>query len=61
MTFWAMREPESNLVSVQLTSGPVTMKVTEPAHHLRHFWGQLGQVLDDAEKNPGEPAPADQR
>lgn len=51
MTFWANRDEHvKHNVNVHVTSGPVTIKVTEHYAHLRSFWHQLGTVLDDAEK-----------
>jgi hypothetical protein len=54
MTFIAQisdNEPADRPVEVDvlITHGPITIKVTEDPGHLRHFWGQLGQVLEQAE------------
>lgn len=52
MTLFAAREGEH--VKVQVTYGPIVFSVTEDPGHVRHFWGQLGRILDEAEKPPGE-------
>jgi hypothetical protein len=49
VTFWAQRAEGSQQVDVNVTSGPVSVKVTEHYMHLRHFWGELGKILDAAE------------
>ena len=57
MTFSAQQSPHNRKhIDVQVCSGPVVVKVTEDAGHLRHFWGELGRVLNEAEK-PAEAAP----
>lgn len=33
--------------------------ITEHHQHVRHFWGQLGALLDEAEKAAREPAEPD--
>lgn len=53
MTFWASREDNSDHVNVQVTSSNVTVKIQEHYMHLRHFWGELGKLLDEAEKRHG--------
>jgi len=52
MTLWATRDARQ--VKVSCTYGPVEFAVTEDAQHLRHFWGQLGRLLDEAEKPAAE-------
>jgi len=49
MTLIAGRAGQSANVEVQYTGGPVTIRVVEQAAHLRHFWHELGEVLDQIE------------
>jgi hypothetical protein len=51
VTLWA--KAENGQVKVTATSGPVSITITEHPAHVRHFWGQLGQVLEDLDSHPG--------
>lgn len=48
MTLFASRS-DTGTVRVQCTYGPVEFAVTEDPGHLRHFWWQLGRLLNEAE------------
>lgn len=50
MTLHATRSEDGREVTVHGTSGGLTVQVKEHPTHVRHFWGQLGNVLDDAER-----------
>jgi hypothetical protein len=51
MTFTAQQSVSNNrIVDVRVTYGPITINVAEDIGHLRSFWGDLGRVLDSAEK-----------
>ena len=51
MTFTAQKsERDLRTVDVRVTYGPITINVAEDIGHLRSFWGDLGRVLDAAEK-----------
>lgn len=50
MTFWARKLEDSGGVEVNVTHGPVRVAVVEDPGHLRHFWGELGRLLDEAER-----------
>lgn len=56
MTFYAAKARTSNAysgvphVDVHVTYGPVSVKVTEDAGHLRSFHGELGRLLDQIEQ-----------
>ena len=41
-------------ITVGATYGPVTFKITENAGHLRSFWHQLGELLNQVEHPPVE-------
>lgn len=49
MTLWAARDGK-NRIKVSCTYGPVTFDVTEDPSHVRHFWGQLGKILEESEQ-----------
>lgn len=49
MTLFAILNEDTKTVTVQCTYGPVTFAVTEDPGHLRHFWSQLGRMLNGAE------------
>jgi hypothetical protein len=50
MTFWAQRGGQVNTVDVHVTSGPVSVIVTEEARNLRNFHTELGKLLDVVEQ-----------
>ena len=51
MTMIARRaEHNKRAVIVQTTAGPVTVTCEEDASYLRHFWGELGNVLEQVEQ-----------
>jgi hypothetical protein len=52
MTLWAYREGQN--IRVSANSGAIEVKVTEDPMYLRHFWGELGKLLEEAEKTSGE-------
>lgn len=57
MTFTATHHGDGRHIDVQVTSGPVTVVVTEQFGHLRGFWHDLGKLLDEAEqRNQPEPS-----
>jgi hypothetical protein len=49
MTLWAKRTPHGDRIEIAVTSGPVSFSVIEDPGHVRHFWGQLGVLLEQAE------------
>lgn len=49
MTIWCKRTEIGDQVEVHVTYGPVAFKVTEPSRDIRHFWGQLGALLEETE------------
>lgn len=50
MTVFAKQnERDPKQVDLQVTSGPVSVTVTEYAQHLRSVWGQLGHLIAEAE------------
>jgi hypothetical protein len=53
MTLWAYRDGQQ--IKVSANSGGIEVKVTEAPEHLRHFWGELGKLLEEAAQ-PAEPA-----
>lgn len=61
MTLWVSRDGQTVMIhgnlglDVKVANGRVQeFVVTEEATHLRHFWGQLGHVLDEAENTNKE-------
>lgn len=68
MTFHVTNNDLSpELVTVGYTNGPTEIRMTENYQHLRSFWSQLGDALDEAEHRVGtkltakveeKPAPA---
>lgn len=42
-------------IVVRTTYGPITNEVTEEVGYLRHFWGELGRLLDELEQPPTTP------
>lgn len=50
MTFWAGKTKDGKRADVHVTSGPISISVEEDPGHLRHFWGELGRLLDELEK-----------
>lgn len=49
MTLWAKRAPSGDRIEIAVTYGPVSFSVIEDPGHVRHFWGQLGALLEQAE------------
>lgn len=50
MTMYANRvDPRSPNIKVGMTYGPISGTVEEHFSHLRHFWGELGRLLDEME------------
>lgn len=49
MTFWAKKLEDSGGIEVNVTHGPVRVAVIEDPGHLRHFWGELGRLLEETE------------
>ena len=52
MTFWATPSEETGYagqsrIDVNVTYGPITIKVTEDPGHLRNFHRELGKILDE--------------
>ena len=45
MTLFAAKDGDK--VKVQCTYGPTTFAVLEDFSSLRHFWAQLGRLLDE--------------
>ena len=58
MTFWAQRAAKN--IDVRVTYGPIAITVTEDPGHLRSFWGELGRLLDETEKEAAANATAPQ-
>ncbi len=54
MTFLARKAEHGSNVEVHITSGNVSVKVDEYAPHLRYFWHQLGELLNEIEKPQAE-------
>lgn len=59
MTFWATKSTLTGYagtpqVDVQVTYGPVSVKVTEDPGHLRSFHRELGKLLDGIEQDKAE-------
>ena len=57
MTLWVNRDGETVTIhgnvnlNVKVENSRVSeFSVSEHYQHLRHFWGQLGSALDEAEK-----------
>ena len=51
MTMSAQKVHENSPnIKVSITYGPVTATVEEDYRHLRYFWGELGNLLDQMEK-----------
>ena len=57
MTLWVSRDGQTVAIhgninlDVKIKNSRVDEYIiTEEAPHLRHFWGQLGHALDEAEK-----------
>lgn len=49
MTFWATRsQGDPQNIDVQVTHGPVTIKVTENYLHLKNFADELGKLVSQA-------------
>lgn len=53
MTFWAGQSDNGKAVDVNVTYGPIAIKVQEDPGHLRSFWGELGRLLDKVEEEAG--------
>ncbi len=39
-------------IAVEATAGPLHVTIDETPGHLRHFWSQLGRLLDEVEHQP---------
>lgn len=48
MTLHATRRDDGH-ITIGLTYGPIRAEITEHPGHVRGFWSQLGDVLDEAE------------
>jgi hypothetical protein len=49
MTLWAKRTGSGDRIEIAVTHGPVSFSVIEDPGAVRHFWGQLGALLEQAE------------
>jgi hypothetical protein len=61
MTLWAERSGQAVAIhgniglAVQISNSSVTgYTISGDAAHVRHFWGQLGKLLDEAENEQRE-------
>lgn len=64
MTIWAGRPEgcQKDHVQLGITSGPISITVIKSRDELRHFWGQLGALLEEeapAVLTEPPPPPAD--
>jgi hypothetical protein len=57
MTLWVSRDDQTVAIHGNINlnvriegSRVMEYSITEEATHLRHFWGELGHALDEAEK-----------
>lgn len=55
MTVWAKKSESGTRVELHVTHWPIEVMVIEDPAHVRHFWGQLGRLLDEVE-HPEPPA-----
>lgn len=63
MTMWAKKIPGDGVtvadrIEVSTNYGPISITVTEDTSHLRHFWGQLGALLEESAPDPIADPPA---
>lgn len=50
MTLWAQKgDAGAGSIKVQCTYGPVAFSVMEDVSSARHFWGQLGKLIEEIE------------
>jgi hypothetical protein len=53
LTVWQRPEADNRVrvIDVFATHGGMQVKITEDIAHLRHFWGELGHALNNAEQS----------
>lgn len=61
MTLWASREPGTDVIRIQVTSGPVTVIVDEHQAAISHLHSQLGELLAEQPAAPPAAAAADEQ
>ena len=55
MTLWAYRDDETGQVVIKAHTGTVDVTVTEDLAGVRHFWGELGTLVNQAENEEVSP------